>query len=75
MGSTGHVAGRPWKGPTPRLQPKAPTMQDASDRHDAHALALIDEALTLGRFSETLVAAVAEAFAAAEQAERAAARY
>jgi hypothetical protein len=45
-------------------------MYDTPDRHDARALALIDEGLTLGGFSERLVAQVAEAFAAAEQAER-----
>jgi len=45
-------------------------MYDTPDRHDARALELIDEGLTLGRFSEKLVAQVAEAFAAAEQAER-----
>ena len=50
-------------------------MQETPDRHDARALALIDEGLTLGRFSEALVAQVAEAFAAAEQAERSAARF
>ena len=50
-------------------------MQDTPDRHDARALALIDEALNVGRFSEALVAQVSEALAAADQAERAAARF
>jgi hypothetical protein len=45
-------------------------MYDTPDRHDARALALIDQGLSLGRFSEWLVTQVAEAFAAAEQAER-----
>jgi hypothetical protein len=50
-------------------------MHESPERHDVRALALIDEALSLGRFSESLVAEVAEAFAAAEQAERTAARF
>jgi hypothetical protein len=50
-------------------------MHESPDRHDARALALIDQALTLGRFTESLVAQVAEALAAAEQAERGAARF
>ena len=50
-------------------------MHESPDRHDARALALIDQALSLGRFSESLVSQIAEAFAAAEAAERTADRF
>ncbi len=45
-------------------------MAEAINRHDAHALALIDRALRDGRFSAECVAQIHRAFEAARAAER-----
>ena len=45
-------------------------MAQAINRHDAHALALIDRALRDGRFTAECVAQIHRAFEAARSAER-----
>jgi hypothetical protein len=45
-------------------------MAQAINRHDAHALALIDRALRDGRFTAECVAQIHRAFEAARAAER-----
>ena len=52
-----------------RLQPKERPMSDPINRHDARALALIDHALTEGRFTAELVEQIREALASASHAE------
>jgi hypothetical protein len=50
--------------------PKAPTMAEKLNWHDAHALMLIDQALDQGRLTDELVAQIAAAFQDAESADR-----
>jgi hypothetical protein len=45
-------------------------MCDTSNRHDFRALALIDHALSEGRFTAELVEQIQEALATASRAER-----
>jgi hypothetical protein len=49
---------------------ETPTMAQAINRHDAHALELIDRALRDGRFTAECVAQINRAFEAARAAER-----
>ena len=44
-------------------------MSDTINRHDARALALIDHALSQGRFTAELVALIREALASAARAD------
>ena len=50
--------------------PKAPTMAEKLNWHDAHALMLIDQALDQGRLTDELVEQIAAAFHDAESADR-----
>ena len=71
MGVVAH--GLTWHLPTTPFgsNPKeTPTMAQAINRHDAHALALIDRALRDGRFTAECVAQIHRAFEAARTAER-----
>ena len=49
--------------------PKAPSMSEKPNWHDAHALMLIDQALKQGTFTAELVAQINQSLAAARQAD------
>ena len=49
--------------------PKAPSMSEKPNWHDAHALMLIDQALKKGTFTAELVTQINQALAAARQAD------
>jgi hypothetical protein len=53
----------------PVCSPKAPSMSEKPNWHDAHALMLIDRALEQGTFTAELVAQINQALAAARQAD------
>ena len=54
---------------TTRSDPKAPSMSEKPNWHDAHALMLIDQALKQGTFTAALVTQINQALAAARQAD------
>src|SRR3954463_5183610 len=66
------IAANRWHGlrrPLSVCSPKAPSMSETPNWHDAHALMLIDQALEQGTFTAELVAQINRALAAARQAD------